>query len=358
VQFLQTEIPYVCPATRVSLHPDGGLLKADRDVVAYPVRDGIPNFLRFGAAPEFDDADEFNRLNAAARTEGWRAALQQVYGAKAPGMVRYVTETGRTSFIELLGLRADDDVLEIGPGLGQVTTVLARRVRSLCALEVVPGQAEYVSHRCMQEGLSNVRVAVGGDDCRLPYADGSFDAVVLNLVFEWCASRCADEDPVAVQRRLLDEMARVLRPGGTLYLATKNRYALKYLIGKHDEHMHHLRFGSALPRWLSRLALRRKGLPRAPGLLHSYGALANMLRDAGFDSLRSYWAVPEVRYPTEYVPTDAESVHQARRREGFVQSEGRSTRLLMRWVPAAWVRQVAPGLAFLARKGSSHGGSL
>jgi hypothetical protein len=57
-----------------------------------------------------------------------------------------------------------------------------------------------------------------------------------------------------------------------------------------------------------------------------------------------------MRFPKEYVPTDAASIRAARRRPGFVQGESRSTRLLMQWVPAPLVRHLTPGLAFLARK--------
>jgi len=344
---------YVCPLSRSPLRRAGAVLESETGATRYESINGIPRFLRFGPVEDPASESVLQRLNALARDEGWQAALASVY-ASDPGMIRYVTESNRGSFIDLLPLRPDSDVLEIGPGLGQFTGPLAHRARSVAALEVVPGQAEFVATRCRQQGLDNVRVAVGGDDCRLPYADASFDLVVLNLVFEWCASRCVDEEPERVQRRLLDEMARVLRPGGTLYLATKNRYALTYVIGKPDEHAHRVRFGNALPRGLMTWLLRRRGLPRAPGLLHSHDALAGMLRDAGFARSRSFWATPEMRYPLEYVPTDTESIRTARRRSDFVQGDSRSVRALMRWVPAAWVKHFTPGLAFIASKAGTR----
>ena len=344
---------YVCPRTRAPLRQDGSTLKGDIGGPVYELRNGIPRFLSFGAAETVEIAAQLERLNELAGRDGWLAALQTVYAAD-PGMVRYVTAGDRASFVELLPIDRTSHVLEIGPGLGQFTVPLARRAAFVSALEVVAGQAEFVVQRCREEGLRNVDVAVGGDDCRLPYADASFDLIVLNLVFEWCASRCSDEEPIEVQRRLLAEMARVLKPGGSLYLATKNRYALRYVIGKGDEHMHYLPFGNALPRWLGRLALHLKALPRAPGLLHSHAALGRMLRQAGFDRLRSFWATPEMRYPAEYVPTDPAAIRAARRRPGFVQGDARSVRLLMRWVPAPLVKHLTPGLAFVATKGATQ----
>lgn len=280
---------------------------------------------------------------------GWEAALRSVL-APDPDLLRYVSDPIRARFVDLLPLGPHADALEIGPGLGQMTQVLAQRSRSVCALEVVPGQAQFVAQRFAQQGLHQVRVATGGDDGRLPYPDRRFDVAVLNLVFEWCAPRCVQQPEIDVQRRLLAEIARVLAPGGTLYLSTKNRYAIKYLIGKTDEHFHGMRFGNALPRPLGRWLPRRRGHERPGGVLYSHRALAALLRDAGFSDLRSYWASPEVRYPAPYVATDAASVREARRHPGFVQGEGRSTRLLMRCIPAALVKHVTTGLTFLASK--------
>lgn len=344
---------YICPLEQIPLQQSGSLLTGITGTRVYEIRNGIPQFLRFPAVEDPAAQARLNELNRLAQADSWRDAISTTF-AKDPGMIRYVTESARGGFLDVLKLDKTSDVLEIGPGLGQFTVELARRARSVSALEVVSGQAEFVVHRAKQEGCANVRVAVGGDDCRLPYPDGSFDVVVLNLVFEWCASRCIDEDMVTVQRRLLSEIARVLRPSGMLYLATKNRFALRYLMGRRDEHVHRLPFGNALPRRLLRWVLRARGLPRPPGLLHSHNGLRKMLSDAGFGSFQSYWATPEMRYPIKYVPTDAQSIRAARVQPGFVQGDGRMIRVLMGWIPAPWVRYVTPGLAFVARKVTGH----
>ena len=154
---------------------------------------------------------------------------------------------------------------------------------------MVPEQAEFVAVRTRQEGLGNVSVAIGGDDCRLPYRDGAFDGIVLNLVFEWCGSRLESESHEQAQTRLLEEMVRVLKPGGFLYLATKNRFALRLLLGGADEHMFDMAFGSALPPRLAAWLLKRKGHARPMGKLYSHDALMAKLqrRRAGRGRSRS-----------------------------------------------------------------------
>ena len=109
-------------------------------------------------------------------------------------------------------------------------------------------------------------------------------------------------------------------------------------------------FGNALPRWLLRLLLRIRGLPEPRGVLYSHNALRSMLLEAGFEAAESFWAAPEMRFPTHYVQTDSDSVRAARQEPGFPQGESRATRVLMPRIPAAWVKHFTPGLLFIARK--------
>lgn len=344
-----TVVPrYICPRTGAVLRATGATLQAD-DGTTYPVDGAIPQFLCFKAAEDEATLIQLQTLNRRAREAGWEAAIADVFGAD-PSMIRYITDSTRAGFIDLLPLTPQSRVLEIGPGLGQFTPLLARRAGCVCALEIVAGQAEFAAQRCAQQGMVNVHFAVGGDDCRLPYEPGTFDLVVLNLVFEWCAGRCTDEAAADVQGRLLGEISKVLKPGGSLYLTTKNRFALRYLVGKRDEHCHDIRFGSALPRWLAGFVMRRSGHARAQGLLHSHNALKAMLQQSGFDKVDSFWAAPEMRYPTHYVPTHTKAIREAWRQPGFVQGESRSSRLLMRFVPAGLVKHFTPGLTFIATK--------
>ena len=218
----------------------------------------IPNFNKHGGAEDPQTCDRLDRLNELAADHGWHGALRAVY-ADDPRLIAYVTDSSRSLFLDLLPIDGATDVLEIGPGLGQFTPLLAKRAKSVACLEVVEGQARFVAERCRQSGVDNVAVACGGDDCRLPYGDRKFDVVVLNLVFEWCGTRDPEGTAPEMQARLLREIHRVLRPGGSVFLTTKNRFGLRYLLGGRDEHLHQLRFGSALPRRLRSCLLAADG---------------------------------------------------------------------------------------------------
>jgi len=349
VQCADAATLYVCPETRAPLALEGDSLAAGAGGRRYPIHHGVPDFRTAPPVETPPGTEKLEQLNESSRERGWEAALAMVYADNAD-LRRYIADPRRSMYLNLLPLAPSSVVLEIGPGLGQFTSQIARQCRFVYALEVVMGQAMFVAQRCEQSGAGNVSVACGGDDCRLPYCSESIDLVVCNLVFEWCASRDRNESPEQGQERLLKELARVLKPGGVLYLSTKNRYALSYLLGRPDEHVYGMRFGNALPRWLMRAALKRRGKDRPAGLLHSHTELNRMLTCSGFTDVKSFWAAPEMRFPDRYIPNEADAIRAARREGGFAQGHTRLTRLLMPFIPPRLVKHFSPGLAFLVRK--------
>ena len=102
------------------------------------------------------------------------------------------------------GVDLGDDVLEIGPGFGATTRVLAPRLPKLTVVELDPAYCER-----LRSDLGNGSVTVTqGDATQLPYPDGRFSAVLCFTMLHHIPS-------VAQQDRAFAEVARVLRPGGT-----------------------------------------------------------------------------------------------------------------------------------------------
>lgn len=108
---------------------------------------------------------------------------------------------------------------------------------------------------------------VGADATRLPVADGAFDMVLLNHVYEH----------VEDQAGLFSEAFRVLAPGGVAYVSAGSRHALL-------EPHYRLPFLSWLPRGLADRYLRLSGRGRTyEGVRFlTYGALVALMRTAGF----------------------------------------------------------------------------
>jgi SAM-dependent methyltransferase len=101
----------------------------------------------------------------------------------------------------LEGTQLGRRVLEIGPGPGLTTEVLAETAPELTAIEIDPTLAKATRHR-----VPAVRV-VQGDATRMPFADATFSAVV-------CLTMLHHLPFPEVQDRLFAEVHRVLAPGG------------------------------------------------------------------------------------------------------------------------------------------------
>ncbi|MGN6869221.1 MAG: class I SAM-dependent methyltransferase [Solirubrobacteraceae bacterium] len=102
------------------------------------------------------------------------------------------------------GVELGDDVLEIGPGFGATTRVLAERTARLSVLELDPGYCE----RLRAELPDGTVTVTQGDATALPYPDARFSAVL-------CFTMLHHIPTVAQQDQAFAEIARVLRPGGT-----------------------------------------------------------------------------------------------------------------------------------------------
>lgn len=306
--------------------------------------DGIPFKLQFRSLSEELSAEpDLQALNKQARELGWRNALRK------HGSHRYVTDPGRARFIELFDL-SGKHVLEIGCSLGQHTVEIAKRAAHVDALDTSLHQILFTRQRCIEEGARNVTLICGGDDCRLPYADGQFDIVFMNLVLEWCAGRLPNETHELGQRRMLGEIARVMKPAGVFQIATKNRFSIHYMIGRPDEHAYNLPFGHALPRPLMNAMLRIAGHRRANGSIYSHNELRRMLCEAGLSVTKAYWSAPEVRYPTRFVELEIDAIRRARSDTSFCQGAHRSQRFFLPVLPARLVKYFIPGHFFVGTK--------
>jgi SAM-dependent methyltransferase len=100
------------------------------------------------------------------------------------------------------GVDLGAEVLEIGPGFGVTTEVLARRPGRVTALEVDRDSVGYLTDRF--GGRVDV---VHGDGARMPLPDNGFSAAT-------CFTMLHHVPSPQLQDRLFAEARRVLRPGG------------------------------------------------------------------------------------------------------------------------------------------------
>ncbi|MDH2903716.1 MAG: class I SAM-dependent methyltransferase [Actinomycetota bacterium] len=124
-----------------------------------------------------------------------------------------------TARYDVLGVHPGDAVLDLGCGFGRHAFEAARRGARVVALdagrdEVLAVRATFAAMRDAGElPASTFAAAVQGDALALPFADGAFDRVICSEVLEHIPN---DVGAMA-------ELARVLRPGGTMAVTVPRR---------------------------------------------------------------------------------------------------------------------------------------
>ena len=104
------------------------------------------------------------------------------------------------------------EVLDIGCSTGILTRHYAECFGSVVGIDIDDGAVEWArEHRA----ADNVAYRVG-DSMDLAFSDASFDVVTCTHIYEH----------VPDAQRMLDEISRVLRPGGICYFAAENRLRL------------------------------------------------------------------------------------------------------------------------------------
>lgn len=113
-------------------------------------------------------------------------------------------------------------LLEVGCGAGQLSLALAARFDRVVGLDLSPLRVERARQALRQrfpayEG--KVEFMQGDLEERLPFEDGQFDVVVA----------CAVLANLIDVFRIVDEMARVCRPGGALVISVPNICYVKHV---------------------------------------------------------------------------------------------------------------------------------
>jgi len=112
------------------------------------------------------------------------------------------------AMLEVLALRPDDVVLEVGTGSGYETGVLAELARTVYSIERIAGLADRARTVLAQLGYANITVVHGDGSLGLPDA-APFDAIVV----------------AAAAPQVPDSLISQLRDGGRMVVPVGSSYA-------------------------------------------------------------------------------------------------------------------------------------
>jgi len=174
------------------------------------------------------------------------------------------------AYVDGLGLSSGAPVLEIGCGPGVITTAIARRGFTVSAVDSLQEMVERTETSARRAGLSSRVFAQVANIDDVPFADATFELVVLIGVSEWLVSLTQP----------LREVFRVLKPGGHLIISADNNWPLHQIVDPV--------FNPALKPLKSRIGriLQSAGRTRRPRFhAYSLGRFDHELAHAGFDKI-------------------------------------------------------------------------
>lgn len=121
------------------------------------------------------------------------------------GFASYMQD-GAIEILESWNLEPGQRLLDIGCGSGQTAIPAAKQGHQVTGIDIAENLIEFARERASYEELK-VQFDVGDAEA-LPYEDNSFD-VVISMIGAMFAPR---------PEKVVNEIARVLRPGGKLYM--------------------------------------------------------------------------------------------------------------------------------------------
>ncbi|MET0065731.1 MAG: protein-L-isoaspartate(D-aspartate) O-methyltransferase [Candidatus Thiodiazotropha sp.] len=131
---------------------------------------------------------------------------------------------------DLLELKPEHKVLEVGTGSGYQTAVLAELCKQLYTVEIIPELAWQARHRLEQEGYGNIQYRTDNGYFGWPEA-APFDAIIVTAAAE------------EVPQPLVEQLA----PGGRLVLPLGQRYYTQDLILLQKDHSGEVHVSNLLP---------------------------------------------------------------------------------------------------------------
>ncbi|HET6724739.1 MAG TPA: class I SAM-dependent methyltransferase [Gammaproteobacteria bacterium] len=188
-------------------------------------------------------------------------------------------------------------VVDLGCGGGVISRGLATVFNEVIGVDVNPDNVELARSIARDAGIANVSYR-GAHASRLPIEDASVDLVVVNGVLEWVGVNDDGNSPRQMQLRVLREVGRILRPGGTLYLAIENRWHPGTLL--RDPHSG-LRWVNALPRPLANMVSHRKANRPFQTWIYGWRSLRQLVAEAGFSVIKPYVPFTGYQFPRFYV---------------------------------------------------------
>lgn len=136
-----------------------------------------------------------------------RDKQQKVWSSGDYNRIAAITVPLSESLIDHVGVSPSTRLLDVATGTGHAALAAARRMASVTGIDYVPALLDIAGRRAAAEDLAVEFLEADAEN--LPFADGSFDAVVSAIGVMFSADHA----------RAAQELVRVCAPGGRIALA-------------------------------------------------------------------------------------------------------------------------------------------
>jgi SAM-dependent methyltransferase/uncharacterized protein YbaR (Trm112 family) len=173
----------------------------------YPIHDGVPHLISREVLPPDVLAA---RMREQAARDGDAAEYDETTG---PGQRHTAIELG--AIVSALRPRRGEILLDLGAGTGRLTLDLARGGASVVAVDLSPISLQMNRQKCQEAGIDGRVLHVVADACRLPVRTSIIDKLASGEMLEHIS-------PHDERKRCIEEIHRVIRPGGRMAMTVYN----------------------------------------------------------------------------------------------------------------------------------------
>ena len=217
--------------------------------------------------------------------------IEDVFKTDIRWPVFYHLTNIRKNIINWYPFKKNASVLEIGGGMGAITSTLCDKVDRVVSVELSKRRATTIAARNKER--ENLEIIVGNlNDIEF---NEKFDYITLIGVLEYASLYTHTENPYV---DFLNHIKKFLKKDGKILIAIENKLGMKYFAGAPEDHTSIIYDGI--------VGYQNKAGIKTFGKLE----LQNLLKEVGLKYTKFYYPLPDYKLPNaifsdDYLPTES-----------------------------------------------------
>lgn len=197
----------------------------------------------------------------------------------------------RKNILNWYPFKEESAILEIGAGMGAITSVICEKGKEVVSVELSKTRAKAIEVR--NSDKQNLEIIVANLN-NIDFKGKKFDYITLIGVYEYAALYTNTDNPYI---DFLNNIKKLLKPDGKLLIAIENKFGMKYWLGAPEDHT----------------SVAYEGITgyNENSKIRTFGKeeIKELLSKAGFNYTKFYYPLPDYKLPEvifsdEYLPTE------------------------------------------------------